>query len=168
MSLKDFPQLFVGHYDYLLREVLESIDDAVLVFGHDENVIYANPAAGDVFGAADKRLIGANVRALVPKDNYKYFRDIVALLNGPEHHALELRGKKEFMGQRANGHVFFAEGRLAKFNSESAYILVLRDITMRRAVEEELETALAHLKIVGSKVEYRFEHPKLLDESPPD
>lgn len=166
--MKDFPELIEGHHDYLLREVLESIDDAVLVFGHYEQVVYANLAAGDVFGGGSEQLIGKSVQTLVPKDKYARFSEIISALNTSEHHSTELHGKNGFLGQRSNGHVFYAEGKLAKFANEPAYILVLRDITMRKAVEEELETALAHLKIVGSKVAYRFEHPRILDEFPPD
>ncbi len=166
--MKVFPDLFEGHHEYLLQRVLDSIDDAVLVFGHDGKIAYANAAAGDIFGADAKRLAQATIKTLVPKNKRARLDNIISALNASSERSAELHGKNGFIGRRANGNIFYAEGKLAKFAGESAYILVLRDITMRKAVEEELEAALAHLKIVGSKVAYRFEHPKLLDEFPPD
>jgi PAS domain S-box-containing protein len=166
--MKAFPRALEGNYEYLLQEVLESIDDAVLIFGRSQEIIYANPAAADIFGADVKQLKESNIKALVPKDKYGRFNTIISALDASSSLSTQLLAKNAFLGQRANGHIFYAEGRLTKFTNQSAYILVLRDITMRKAVEEELKTALAHLKIVGSKVEYRFEHPKLLDEFPSD
>jgi PAS domain S-box-containing protein len=166
--MSKFPKLFEGHYDYLLQEVLESIDDAVLVFEHNLTVVYANKAADDVFGSLASTLTGRNIKQLIAKDRQRYFTEIIASLKDSEHHSVELIAKKEFEGLRANGHIFYAEGKLAKFKNESAYILVLRDITWRKAVEGELQTALAHLKIVGSKAGYRLERPRILDEFPLD
>ncbi len=166
--MNNFPKLFEGHYDYLLQEVLESIDAAVLVFDHGYEVIYANEAADDVFGGVKGRLIGESIKRLIPKDKESHFNSIVSALNTSKHHEIQLQGKKEFIGLRATSHFFYAEGKLAKFKNESAYILVLRDITWRRAIEGELETALDHLKIVGRKVAYRIEHPSILDEFPLD
>ncbi len=164
--MNNSPKLFEGHYNYLLREVLESIDDAVLVFDHKSMVVYANEAAANVFGKA--KLIGESIKGLIPKDKQAYFDSIVSTFNASEHHEMQLVGKKEFVGSRATKHFFYAEGKLAKFEQEPAYILVLRDITWCKAIEGELETALDHLKIVGRKVAYRIEHPSILDEFPLD
>jgi PAS domain S-box-containing protein len=166
--MHDFPKLFEGHYEYVLREVLESVNDAVVVFTHDLKIGYANKAAEDVFGGAKGRLVGENLGRLIPKDRIAHFNDIVAKLQASEHHELQLQGSKEFVGMRAHDHFFYAEGKLAKFKDEAAYILVLRDITWRKAVEGELETMLVRLRKVDSKIAYRLEHPKIVDEFPMD
>ena len=157
-----FPSLFEGNYEYLLREVLESIDDAVLVFDSQETIIYANEAANSVF-VGDKKLVGMSVKQLIPKDNERTFKNIIAELNASQHREVELQHKREFVGLRTNGHVFYAEGKLANLKQDLPYILILRDITWRKAVEGELKTALGHLNNLGSKIEYRFEHPAFLE-----
>ena len=40
--MSHFPGILEGYYEYLLQEVLESIDDAVLVFVSDDKIVYAN------------------------------------------------------------------------------------------------------------------------------
>jgi PAS domain S-box-containing protein len=163
-----FPELFKEHYEYLLKEVLESINDAVLVFDHKHTIAYANDAASTVFSMPKNGLVGINMKRLIPKDRIEDFTAVISGLDASEHHEVQLQGKKEFIGLRASRHFFYAEGKLAKFKGESAYILVLRDSTWRKAVEGELEVALAHLKVVGRKVAYRVEHPSILDEFPLD
>jgi PAS domain S-box-containing protein len=166
--MSNFPKLFTSHYEYLLREVLETIDDAVVVFGHDHNIIYANAAADDVFGTGHGDLVGVGLDKLIPKDKLSHFKSIITKLQSSSHHEVQLQGKKEFVGMRAHDHYLYAEGKLAKFEDESAYVLVLRDITWRKALEGELETALGHLRKVSKKVVYQIEHPKILDEFPID
>jgi PAS domain S-box-containing protein len=166
--MNNFPKLFEGHYEYLLQEVLESIDDAVLVFDSKQTVVYANEAAEEVFGDIKVKIVGKSIKRLIPKNKQSYFDSIISTLNKSERHEFQLEAKKEFVGLRSASHFFYAEGKLAKFKKESAYILVLRDNTWRKAVEGELETALDHLKIIGRQVAYRVEHPSILDEFPPD
>ncbi len=164
--MNNFPQLFDGRYEYLLREVLESIDDAMLVFTNDQKIIYANAAAEDVFSAPDSRLVGQSLDHLIPKDKLMHFTSIVEELKASDHHEVQLQGKNEFVGIRARDHFFYAEGKLAKFDNESACLLVLRDTTWRKAIEGNLEAALIRLRTAGSKVAYRIEHPAILDEFP--
>lgn len=166
--MNNFPELFEGHYDYLLREVLESIDDSVLVFDKKFKIIYANEAAEAVFNGTKSRLTGKNIKQLVPKYRKAYFDQRLSKLNASSKHEIQLEGKTGFIGMRASDQIFYAEGKLANFKRESAYILVLRDITLRKAVENELETALEHLRKIGSKVAYRLERPSIMDEFPED
>lgn len=165
--MNDFPKLFEDHYAYLLQEVLESIDDAVLVFTTDLAVTYANPAAEEVFGARSGKLVGKSIKSLIPIDKVATFETIITTLNASKGHEIQLQGKEEFVGIRANAH-FVAEGKLAKFTREQAYILVLRDVTWRKTIEDELETALSHLRKVGATVVKRVEHPSIMDKFPLD
>lgn len=158
-----FPNLFEGHYDYLLREVLESVDDAVIVFNDKFAILYANPAAEEVFGGRTEKLVARNIKSLIPKVKRDDFDDILSTLDASVLNEVRLKGKKEFIGLCDKTH-FYAEGKLAKFKQEGAYILVLRDITWRKTIEDELQTALTHLKDVGSKVNYRLEHPSIMEE----
>jgi len=166
--MHDFPRLFEGHYYYLLREVLESVDDAVIVFDQYYKIIYTNQAAEIVFGKNKEQLIEDSIELLIPAEKRNSFKKIVSELNASNQHEVQLDNEKEFIGLRLASHFFYAEGKLAKFEEKSAYILVLRDITWRKAIESELKTTLNHLKIVGRKVAYQVEHPKILDEFPDD
>lgn len=166
--MSDFPKLFEGHYEYLLREVLESIDDTVVVFNHEHIVIYANGGAEDVFGRSISDLTGQDIKTLIPKDKGEYFNNIMTTLSNSGHHELQLHGKHEFIGLRSPDHIFYAEGKLSKLKDDLAFVLVLKDITLRKAAEAELQIALSHLRNAGSKVAYRIEHPSILDEFPVD
>ena len=161
--MKHFPSVFEGYQEFLLQEVLESIDDAVIVFGSDHKIAYANAAAADVFEGHADSLTGKSIKHLIPKDQTDYFENIVNQLDSSANHSVELRGKKEFIGLRTNGRTFYAEGKLAKLKQDLSYILILRDITWRKVVEDELKTVLGHFNETGQQLEYRFEHPRFLE-----
>lgn len=165
--MNDFPHLFDGRYEYLLREVLVSIDDAVLVFTDNYQIEYANQAAEDVFGGSKDKLIGRTITSLIPKDQQKVFRSLVSKLKSSVSNAIQLQGKREFIGLCDKTH-FYAEGKLAKFKNESAYILILRDITWKKTLEEELESVLGHVRHIGSKVVYRVKNPSIMKMFPLD
>lgn len=165
--MNDFPDLFEGHYKYLLQEVLKSVDDAVVVFTNDYQVVYANQAAEDVFGGSKEKLIGRGIKSLIPKAQRESFEKLVMNLTSSISNETQFQGKNEFIGLCNKTH-FYAEGVLAKFKEEKAYILVLRDITWKKTIEEELETVLENLRKAGSKVTYRVKNPRILDSFPPD
>ena len=163
--MTDFPELFEGHHEFLLHEILNSIDDAVVVFNQRQEVVYANPAAKEVFG---KDLLDTSTSSIVPEDVRAQFNHMVTELRDSEDRSVELKQGREFVGLRDNGHSFYASGRLTKLQGELSYVLILRDITWKKALEDELESALLHLRAVGSRVESRLEHPRVTDDFPPE
>lgn len=166
--MNQFPEIFKGHYEFLLREVLESIDDVVLVFDQHEKVVFANAGACEAFGMDVDTVRGKHLELLSPDDGRSHFMHTVENLSISEHHSVELRGTNNFVGLRADGRTFYAEGKLAKLDGALSYILVLRDITWKKALETELEKALLHLRKYSNKVKERVENLSILEEFPQD
>ena len=163
-SLNGIPDINTG---FLLQEILESIDDVVLLFNHDLKVIYANEATKYIFKKEAKEIIGHDVLDLIPENEGSRFTRIISELNSSSSHSVELRDKKVFIGLKADKiQAFYAEGKMAKLKSEMSYVLVIRDVTWKRALENELERALEHLRSYGDKVEARLEHPSIMDDFP--
>ncbi|HEY4964152.1 MAG TPA: PAS domain-containing protein [Candidatus Saccharimonadales bacterium] len=166
--MSKLPKLFEGNYEYLLEEVLGSIDDVFLVFNDKLSIVYANKAADNVFCSDKERLVGKNIKQLIPKTRKEYFKNIISELKTSGKRRIEATGRRGFVGLAAGGHLFYAEGELAMFKNEAAYILVLRDITLRKAVEDELQMALMNLRKIGTKIAYRLEHPRIMENFPID
>jgi PAS domain S-box-containing protein len=164
--MKQSIAIFKGHYAFLLQEVLESIDDTVVALNHQKEVVYANAAAYETFG---REILTLPISDLVPKSERGKLDCCFNQLEDSKFHSIELQGEREFVGLRDDTlHTFFAEGKLAKIQGEPAYLLVLRDITWKKALESELEKALLHLHNVGRKMKERLEHPSIMDEFPVD
>lgn len=166
--MKHLPTPFEGQYDLLLREVLESIDDAVIVFDQDKKIAYVNEGACEMFKKQESELIGLEIASLPPVDKRNRFEKLIKKLGRSAHHSIELRGDDEFIGLGGGGHSFYAEGKLAKLHDNLSYILVLRDVTWKMALESELQSVIFHLKEVGVKAKERLEHPRIMDEFPSD
>jgi two-component system cell cycle sensor histidine kinase/response regulator CckA len=114
------------------RSLVEMTPDAILV--HTKGVIlYANPAAGRVFGSEDRPMIGLNIIDLVPDE----MRDTIArrVANPPTGRVLA-----EHRMCRIDGTPFDAEvvGSSVSYHGHPARFLVIRDITERRQVQEQL------------------------------
>lgn len=156
--------------DLLLQTVLNSIDDAVVVFDDQQTIVYANPATTKVFGKSLEQLTGNHISHLIPEDRRKAFEHTATTLKNSEHHFVELTGEHEFVGLRVNQQIFYAHGRLTKLPHEQAtlYILVLQDITWRKTLEDALEKALLRSQELEGKAKEHLEHPSILDEFPPD
>ncbi|MBF0324399.1 MAG: GAF domain-containing protein [Alphaproteobacteria bacterium] len=114
------------------RSLVEMTPDAILV--HSKGVIlYANPAAGRVFGAEGRPMSGLNVVDLVPAE----MRDTIArrVANPPIGRVLA-----EHPMCRIDGTPFDAEvvGSSVAYHGHPARFLVIRDVTERRQVQEQL------------------------------
>ncbi|KAB2965889.1 ATP-binding protein [Zoogloea sp.] len=115
--------------------ILHSLNDAVLQMGADGSVRMANPAACQMFGYAGEALLGLSIARLMP--------DIaVARL------AAEAQGRSDLrpaaaIGARKDGRSFpleFSVARLATAEEE-CFVVVLRDVTGQREIEEAREAA---------------------------
>src|SRR5262249_19241918 len=119
--------------------ILEAAQDAIITMDQQLNIREFNPAAEQMFGYARLDILGRNVQMLMPEAdrsaNLGALSDYHAGGRGPfAGRQLELRGLK------ADGSEFPMELTVARLGSDSRGMLTafLRDITERRALEEQL------------------------------
>jgi two-component system cell cycle sensor histidine kinase/response regulator CckA len=114
------------------RSLIEMTPDAILVHSKG-TILYANPAADRVFGLEGQSLIGHSVIDLVPPDTREMIARRVA--NPPTGKVLA-----EHRMQRMDGLPFDAEivGSSVAYHGHPARFLVIRDVTERRQVQEQL------------------------------
>jgi len=122
-----------------LRALFESIHDAVIVADGKGMIESCNPAAAAMFGKSQDALIGSNVDGLMPAV-YRaahHGRMEQALANGH----LSVPGvARELSAMRSDGSEFPIELSLSLANSsgERRFVAVVRDISERRRIDEEL------------------------------
>ncbi len=114
------------------RSLVEMTPDAILVH-HRGTILFANPAAERTFAAPRNALKGRQIADLVPADS----RDLIArrAANPPAGQVLA-----EHRMQRLDGGQFDAEvvGSSVSYHGRPARFLVIRDVTERRQVQEQL------------------------------
>ena len=120
-----------------LRSILGTVVDAVITIDGRGTIVAANPATERVFGYTEAEMSGRNVKMLMPSpyreehdrylENYHRTGEAKIIDVGREIHA-----------QRKNGTIFPVELTVSKVDDLGLFIGVIRDISQRKALEQEL------------------------------
>jgi PAS domain S-box-containing protein len=149
--------LVIGEQVYLLESaeaasnrfrgnVLEQINDIVFAVDADDRLIYLNPPAERKYGVRSSDVLGEKL------DDLFAVRWESATDESAWRRSIENRGnwRGENVHITRDGEEFYAESMIGKlFDAERRYtgkMAVIRDITSRKRVEEELRTAREELE----------------------
>jgi PAS domain S-box-containing protein len=125
-----------------LRSILSVAADSILVIDEDGRIIQANPAVSRMFGYAAEELIDMPVTTIMPP---AYGEDHPRFLARYLHTGIPhiIGTVREVQGVHKDGAVFPCELSVAESREEAhrrIFVGVLRDITERKRIEEELGT----------------------------
>jgi diguanylate cyclase (GGDEF)-like protein/PAS domain S-box-containing protein len=128
-----------------LMAVLNGVQDCVITIGRDGIVQSFNQAAERTFGYSSGEVIGKNVKMLMPEpyhsehDGYidHYVRTAEPKMNGRV---------REVVGKRFDGSLFPMELWIneSTINQQTLFTASIRDITTRKAMEEEIYSHAFH------------------------
>ena len=116
------------------RSVFDGVNDAVLVETAKGQVLDVNTRACEMFGWTRYEFLTKTIRDMVPPE-YQ------ALLPEEQDETTISEEPFETMNMRANGEIFpvSVSGRLQIIGEEKRLLIVLRDITEQKRIEEELK-----------------------------
>lgn len=123
--------------------LIEATSDAVVLVDADARIISFNAAAEEVFGFSNEEACGQPLDLLIPvvarSAHQRFFQEF---LKDPKAGRM-MGSRREVMGMRRNGEEFPAEVSIAHFDSDGYTLAaaIVRDISMRRQSEVELEEA---------------------------
>lgn len=132
--------------------ILSLIGDAVVSTDHDGQIIFANPAAEEMFGYSSAELIGLSVDALVPQRFQVRHREDHSLFCAPSFAAHRAMGAgREVQGRRKDGTEFPVEISLTLQLLDGHHIgtAVVRDVSVRIAAERQNQ-------LVANEVSHRL------------
>ena len=119
--------------------ILEAAHDAIITMDSNLNIREFNPAAEQMFGTRRSEILGRSVDVLVPsadrQSHLEALHQYVKTGGGP----LAAR-RLELTARRADGTEFPVELTVARMRGDSRAVITgfIRDITERRALEEQL------------------------------
>ncbi|HJW95618.1 MAG TPA: PAS domain S-box protein [Thermoanaerobaculia bacterium] len=141
------------------RGLLESAPDSIIVVDNRGTISVVNSATEQMFGYAREELIGQPIEILVPErsrgrhisDRSDYSADAKTRPMG---------AGRQLTGRRKDGSEFPVEISLSPLRTghESLVISIVRDVTERRAFEEQIQTSLREKEALLREIHHRVKN----------
>ncbi len=137
------------------RGVLEFAPDMIMIYDLEGTVIDVNPACARIWGVPREQAIGINVpKTFWSEEDRVRFPEILA--------ETLRRGEylRDIEGVRPDGRHWFAESnaKVAKVGDETFIIVIVRDVTERRQLEEQLGSALREKETLLREIHHRVKN----------
>jgi len=143
-----------GAAEKRLRSILDTAIDAILVIDEGGNILQANPATSRIFGYTNEELVGQPVQKIMPTPyTEEHPRFLERYLETSVPHIIGTI--REVQGRRKNGEIFPMELSVAEsqeYAPQRHFVGIIRDITDRKRLEAELESARARLAAIFNTV----------------
>ncbi|BDH79224.1 MAG TPA: PAS domain S-box protein [Methanothermobacter sp.] len=137
LSMKPSEKLLEG-----FKSVFESTADAILIVDEDGRIFEANPSFYRIFGYERDEIIGHELTLIIPPEFHEDFKEMMDKFKKEGEHPLAGR-IFETRSRRADGSIISVEMSLTPwtFNGENYVTSIIRDITERKKMEEELRAS---------------------------
>lgn len=139
--------------------IIQSASDAIITTDDHQIIIQANPAAAAMFGTTVQAMLGAPLDKFVPRDLRTMDEQYAMGHFGDTGHTVRTMGRRAtdyaVTGLKANGAHFPLEGSISSQieGGQSTYIIILRDITERKQVQEQLEQSFSQLRQLSATLQ---------------
>jgi diguanylate cyclase (GGDEF)-like protein/PAS domain S-box-containing protein len=131
-----------------LRSTMNAVIDGILTVRDDSVIDFGNPAAARIFGCAPHQLVGFRIEELVgmPEPAGNLSDGTTSALDVA---ALPRQSLVEVVGRRRDGTTFPLELSVADLPEPHRLVVTLRDITARKASQEQILYHATHDPLTG-------------------
>ncbi|HEY5763714.1 MAG TPA: response regulator [Rhodocyclaceae bacterium] len=128
-----------------LEAILEIADDAIVCVDRNLRIALFNRGAERIFGYKANEAIGQPLNLLIPDGARPRHTAHVTDFHNSGASARQMAERSEISGRRKDGTTFPAEATISQLAVDGGVIFtaILRDVTLRKAHEQELENARA-------------------------
>jgi PAS domain S-box-containing protein len=136
-----------------LNELFNVMVDAVIAFDRDQNILYFNRGAEDIFGYTAGEVMGKPLIMLLPARYADiHFSHFDRFLKSPVA-SRPMGDRSPIYGVDKHGREFPAEAAIAKIKrgDEMLAVVIMRDVTQRKRVEEDLRTQAEQIAVANER-----------------
>ncbi len=125
--------------EFRFASIVDIAADAIVSVDDEQIITLFNQGAERIFGYTAAEVIGKPLDLLLPPDVHEIHREHIRQFARTGESARRMGERSEVRGRRKNGQIFPAEASISKFDlgNRRVFTAVLRDITERRAAEQE-------------------------------
>ncbi|MBL4907952.1 MAG: PAS-domain containing protein, partial [Sneathiella sp.] len=136
-----------------LNTLLETVADGIVTIDDNSNIESLNTQAAHIFGYEPYEILGQDFNKMIPDLGCGGWDGYIA--DFFDENRLEIAdGKREVMGRRKNGSLFPIDlsVRVMFLHGKRLYTGIIRDVTDRKAVEDELKRGQQLLEVTKENV----------------
>jgi PAS domain S-box-containing protein len=138
-----------------LSGIVQSAMDAIITADENQCIVLFNPAAEQVFRCPAAQAIGSPLERFIPERFRASHRQYVERFGATGTTSRKMGDTTVLYGLRADGEEFPIDASISQVvvNGKKLYTVILRDITPRRQVEEELRESHDRLRQLTAALE---------------
>ena len=167
---KEFAESNLAASEAQLRGILASAMDAIISVNESQQIVLFNEAAEKMFGCTASETIGQPLDNFIPARFHEAHQVHIQTFGQTEvtHRTMGQLGA--IVGLRSNGEEFPIEASISKVEVEGhkLFTVILRDISYRQHIEQELKARVRHRKVLaelGQAALQKIELPDLMEKS---
>jgi len=143
-----------------LSRILDLADDAIITIGQDQRIQFFNAGAEHIFGYARDEVLDQPVEMLIPNSFRHAHTGHVREFAASRQASKRMGERREIYGLRKDGSQFPAEASISKTHSEGElyYLVILRDISLRREAERRIEQSLREKEALLQEIHHRVKN----------
>jgi len=141
------------------RGIIQHASDAIISTDASQHILQANPSAAAMFGTTVQAMEGAPLQRYIPRDQRQGIDAANVNYFGATGIRLRMKGRRTtdyaVTGLKASGQHFPLEGSISSLaeNGHQIYTIILRDITVRKQVQEQLEQSYSQLRELSAALQ---------------
>ena len=152
--------------------VVNSAMDAVISVDMEQRIVLFNPAAEQMFGCSAKEVIGQPLERFIPSRYRVQHKEHISRFGQTGDTSRAMGHLGTLYGLRTDGNEFPIEASIShvEANGQHLYTVILRDITERKQVEEQLrklsravEQSASIIVITDTKGQIEYVNPKFTE-----
>lgn len=126
-----------------LLGIISSAMDAIITVDNDQKIIVFNRAAEQIFRCSATEAIGQTIERFIPQRFHEAHREHIRTFGQTGVSSRSMESPGTLMGVRTDGEEFPVEATISqvKTASERLYTVILRDVSVRKRIEDELHQA---------------------------
>jgi PAS domain S-box-containing protein len=131
-----------------LSAITENIVDGIIRINEAGNIIWASPAAANIFDYAQADMIGHNVKLLMPEPYHSEHDGYLEHYQTSGMPRIIGVGHREVQGRRQDGTIFPMELGVSEIRVDGirTFVGIIRDISERKSFEERLKEKSSRLQ----------------------